>query len=402
MASENSRVKRSYLIPETNGYAASVDETGATAVYVPCEDENIVRSTRALIQRSQKVGRNKQQAHRMGAHSASRAFSSYLHGPAASVSNPNTALGTLAYFERMLRTVLQAPRAHDASAIGVGSTTASVVTATNEMNAGDMMLIRGPDNNDARAMWTRAQQAVSPFDVSPELPAAPTNTASSFAVRNYYPQVAPGTSLSVGDPISWVDDLDGRLYRARGGVLESCVISGEAGMPIMVDGSIGFDSRERTSLATLTALPDAPVDDPEPCVFLESDCSIDGESVDIGAFSIDLGIQLQQLRSGRSRNGRQRPRVIAFRPRISLDPLNDEEFEDRFHAGDVVELMLTMGAGYLSEARLNTWVFYAECQIEEDPQPTDDGGILRIPLVLAPKDVAITGYRSDAWKLACG
>jgi hypothetical protein len=400
MAGENSRVKSAWIMPETV-FGEIEDPTGATAIFLPAErgEDAFPKNERALIQRGFGIGRNKRVAHRKGMAKGSTSLRGMLHSFDASVlvaGNPPPA--TLGWQDILFRALMGAASEHDASAIAAGSTVSVVNTATNEMNAGDLICIRDANANGGRAMWSRAQHAASPISVSPDLPAAPTATGISAAVRTYKPLVMPGESLNVGPTFTVIEDVDGTHYAIPGCRPNSFSISGEAGQAVMWEAGILGNDRVRQDFADL---PDAPTDDdPEPMVYELSDCIIDGVSYDVSKFTLDFGVTLQEVRSGRGLNGRNGWRVIGLHPTLTLDPLNETDFEDLFDANDAFQVLLQLGIGELAEGRLNTMCIEFEgAQFAEAPNDENDGGIIRKALRIIPVDVAATGYRAPYFRI---
>jgi hypothetical protein len=398
MAAENARNNALYLMPETGGYATILDPTGAAALFIPTEDDNRIKDESKIITRAMKTGRNKRVSHRKGPGKASRNIRSLLHGLAASEGAAGTPAGALIWFEYLLRSFMPVASSHDASLVGVGSTAASVVTATNEMNIGDLMCLRGPVTNGGHAQWSRARNAASPILVDPDLAAAPAAADISYATRTYAPAVDPGESLNIADTFTLIEDQDDTHYAAPGGCVSALTLSADASGELMVDATIQCDERSRQNFA---ALPAAPVEDPEPIIFVASRVLVNDQELDVTNVAIELQVMFNELRTAKGPNGRGRPRIAGVHPIIRLDPLNDDDWEDLFNTNEVIEnLLIEFGGDGLVEARLNSLAFHAEgVQIMQPPNETFDGDIVRKPLELGPCDVSATGYNRFYWQL---
>lgn len=395
---ENFRSNALYLIPEPSGYAEIEDATGATALFIPTEDDNRIKDESAIIQRALKTARLKRVSHRKGPGKASRSINAMLHGLGTSVSTVGNPPGDRIWFEYLLESFLRLASAHDASLVSGVPTTSSVPTATNEMNIGDLMCIRAAGTNGGRAMWGRAQTAASPILVAPNLPAAPVAGDNSYATRTYSPAVDPGESLDLGDTFTLIENQDGTHYAAPGGCVSGLSISASAGGELMTEAQVQCDERVRQQFANL---PDAPVEDPEPIVYVASRVIVNGEEVDVTNVGVNFEILYDELRTGRGRNGRGRPRIKGVNATLAIDPLNDDVYEDLFNTAEVIEsILVEFGGDGLVESRLNALAFYMEgAQIMNPPNEQADGNIIRKPLELGACDVNATDYRQFYWQL---
>jgi hypothetical protein len=399
MSGENARVKAGFLLPEAE-FGVLADADGSSATFMPCEfpEDLFPKKSRVIVPRGFGTARNKRLPHRLGMHKGEITLRYALSGFPATVVTPGSPPpATLTYLDHILRALMGQASSHDASAVAALSTTTSVLTSTNEMNAGDLMCLYGATTNGGLAQWARAQQAVSPFTVAPELLAAPAAADISVATRTYAPLTGPNLNSSVGPTCSLLFDEDGEHCVMPGGRPQNLIFEAEAGLGAMMEIPWLCATKEATTFSSLAA---APVSDPDPMIFLSSRINVNGEELDCTKFRFDAGYTVAESRSQRLATGRQDWRVIGPRPKLEIDPLNDTDFEALFEDETVFQVLITIGVADMVNNALNTIAIeIAAAQITDFPNKSNDGGIVRRPLVIEPVDAAATGYLAPLFRI---
>jgi len=385
MPGDISRIKAWYALPEV-AYGVVADPTGAAALWIPAmiEPGTFPSNERSVIQRNFASGRNRRSPIRLGPGKSSVRlkgwFGGYTDAVEAGAPPAEDAIGTL------LQSMLGAPLTNNGGTATAGAA-ASITTAL-ALTQGQLVCTRGPVTNGARAQWRRVTGAASPYAIAPDWTDNPVNADIIFGGRTYYPKVMPNT-LFTGLSFSLIGDMDGRAYVMPGCRCHSFSIKASAGGGVEWEAEIQGNERLRQAFA---ALPAPPASDPEPTLYTLSPLLVNGASLDVASIEIDLAPEVTDVRGQATAQGRSNKRVVALRPTVKIDPLNDTVWEDVFDAATVFDLVAQFGAGEISGTRVQATAFAAGAmQLMQPVNQKDDSGVTRQDLVLGPVDAGITG-----------
>lgn len=385
MPGDISRVKAFYAMSEVS-YGVVADPTGAAALWLPVQIEpgTFPRNERAVINRQFAAGRNRRSPIRLGPGKSSIRLKGWWNGysDAAEAGAPPTEDG----IGVLIQSMLGAPLSNNGGVATAGAA-ASVTTAV-VLTQGQLVCVRGPVTNSGRAQWRRVTGAASPYAIAPNWTANPVNNDVIFGSRTYFPKVMPNT-IFTGLSFSLIADIDGRAYVMPGCRCRSFMIKASAGGGVEWEAEIAGNERLRQAFASLPAPPSI---DPEPALYTLSPLILNSVSLDVASVEVDLAPEVVEVRGQATAQGRSNMRVVAVRPIVRIDPLNDTAWEDVFDAATVVDLLAQFGGGELSGTRIQATAFGAGAmQLLEPVNQKDDAGVTRQDIVLGPVDAGITG-----------
>lgn len=277
--------------------------------------------------------------------------------------------------------------------LAAGGTTTTVVVDNDVRNVEDLILTQFATNSQWRNITAESGGPVT-YTVTPAMSGAPDAALDVFGYR-YWLQTDNG-----GPTFSYFSSVGGTGWRLSGCKPTSLKFILEAGKPGRISTTIRADSLTQDS--GKSSLPAASLLTTPMIIGKLGSVYWGTTSTPISKLEIDFRLNTVDVMDLTQTNGRGDIIVTRQKPRITIFPADSTALSTDFRAGTERSLLIQMGNGLLSAARVNTWCFFAQTAQIKSNKIVSDGGYLRRQLVIDVTDAGIrtgtTAYRY--WTLA--
>lgn len=268
--------------------------------------------------------------------------------------------------------------------VGSGSTTSSLVLASDALSVYDLVPVQQPAIVSGRTQWTRVEADAGTGTygtVAPVFATAPAAGAAAYGARSYRPSDTQAYLAAV-----FVDD-NVRTHTMLGGrtILQS--IMAEHGSTLMAKWRLEFDSK--TTDVGKTNLPN-PVAAPlfRPVQATSSPVYFNGTAVETSKIEINFQPETAVIGATAATQGRSGNEVVRMLPQIVVTPQRAGSIEDLRRAVTEGALLVQLGGGILSGGQLGTMALHLDNAFVSDVRDVDDKGVMRQQVTIRVADAA--------------
>lgn len=384
--------KRSLFIAVESTYGVDPSANGSGYVAVPAMPVGDPLDELEQLPTNYQTGRMHDTAPVPGADGGSLTFTVPLIGLSTAAGDAGSPPAD-DWLDLILTHIFGTQTAVDGEGVGSGSTTTNLVLDADAFDAGQLVVYNvGSGATQIRRITADATDGT--YTVAPAMSPAALTAGVAYGYNQYrFNDSGGGATLSVV-----VVDDDVGAYLLTGGRITSCVISGDAKQLYQMAITMRFDARNEDASAK-TALP-AALTAPAitPLKALLSPLEFNGTYYPTAGFSLDLGIEAEQVMSTAAANGRADDIVLRLAPSITVRPLRTDALAELRRLVTTGPLSFQLGGGVLSGAVLNVMGgSFGNAYVEQAAQ-LDDAGIARQTVVIRAIDAGATGVHFQVVK----
>lgn len=363
------RKKKLYLGQQAGGWDADPSADGSTEyAHLQTEELSLIEDRTEVLDTQYDNGENVATAPDRAGDGAVINLKTPWRGY-ATAGGDAAAPDTADAMDKILQSVLGAATSRNGVAADVGTGVAALATTSDTPQAQDLVPVWESGVNGGRVQWRRVNESTSPYTLDRNFDDAPSSSAVCFATRSYR-----GPLNADGELLAGYYVLDNAQYSLLNGRPQTLKIAGEVRKRVMLETSILFDTKTKTSKGSIPVV-DSPVTPPA-IKLVKASTVWNGTRYGVKSFEIDFMPVVQQIDADNGTNGRSDIECMEIMPMITLTPqYADSPWVDDFRAGTSGLLFLEYG-GVNSSGQMNSTAFVCTAQVVEAPL-SDDEKIVR-------------------------
>lgn len=387
-----------YKMPE-EAYSTDPDADGSSYRWVPAEEISFPKTNQVPVRTMYMTGRGYPTPSLPGPDGGEFAYKMPLFGHTVSGGATESPPVTLNLLEEMFQHILGGVRTQVGAALASVDADELGITA-NAYNVQDVVPVfqAGVPADSPRTQWAHivSETGGTPnlYGLEPDFEETPTTAAVVRAARAFQFNFAGGGPT---DAYYYVDDDGAFTYLGCRAV--SATIEEDPQLRAMLTVTVQYDRRVAGVKASIPDPGSAP---PVPAIIgAGAPVYFNGTLVETKSIRFDFGVNATPIASRTGANGRAGHDVVSVRPKLTLDPLGDDDYKVLMGEATNGPMLLQFGAGVLDGTVLNSVCFFFPAAQIHEISDADDSGRKRASIVIEMVDEVMfaAGVASRAFQV---